>query len=120
MSLTRIRRVLSKDYSKSIDWHGEPITITKLSAADGQRLLELSEGMSKDEAGTPTVAADLRAFFAFVAQCCVLEDDGTKAFESDEGKLLLDSMPFDAVVELGSLALDWSGLRVPEAESKKN
>lgn len=123
MSLAAIKRALSAERkhrdaanSRTLDWHGEPVTITKLAADDGIRLLALSEGMAKAD-GVPTDPAELRRFFEFVVTATVLEDDGTRAFESDEGRALLGTMTLDALTDLGTAALDWSGLR---EDSKKN
>lgn len=125
MSLAAIKRAVSAERrnrdaanARTLHWHGEQLTITKLAADDGLKLLALSEGMAKAD-GVPTDPAELRRFFEFVAAATVLDDDGSRAFETDEGRALLASMTLDALTDLGTAALEWSGLRAPE-ESKKN
>lgn len=123
MSLASLKRALAKSRqerdagnSRNVDWYGEQITITKLAADDGIELLAMSNGFAKAEDGTPTDAGELRKFFEFVVTRTVLEDDGTRAFESAEGRELLASMSLGALTDLGTLSLEWSGLD----KSKKN
>lgn len=115
MSLSSIKSVVEQGVT-TVEWRGVPVRMAKLRADDGMELANL-DALPKDLEGKPATTEGVRKFFETLLKATVIEDDGSYSFRTPEGQTLLDRMSFVELSELGTMALEWSGVL---GDSKKN
>jgi hypothetical protein len=109
--LEAIKRLVDAE-TTTIEVKGEAIRIRKLSAIDG---MTLAGGLS----GESLTAEQGIAFNAAVLSKTILEEDGTRALDNDQGRALLASLPIDTLNELAAAVMKFSGID-PDAKKKNS
>lgn len=99
----------------TLTWMGEPVTIRRLTTADFIATRRMIEGMG--EHATLEDSIEHANWLAFVASKCIIADDGSLPFDSDEGRQALRDCSLSDLSDIGQACASFSGLGEDQKKS---
>lgn len=98
MSIEELKQRLAAQVTVVDGWR-----LAKLNAADGMAYSKLFSDVPDD-----APFEQLANAYAFLLSKCVVDDQGNKTLDSDEGRELLQRLDRDTFCKLGEAAIAWN------------
>lgn len=96
---------------KVVEVGGTTYRMVKIGAVDGLEVNAILVAIPIEGDGENkkvTQPADLMRLYSMLLSKTLVDDDGSKAFDSDEGRAWIERLPRDEFMELGDAAADWN------------
>lgn len=108
--LNRLKSI-NADCVKSYDWHGEPVCVRRLSAADWVQLQSFAAKAGSEEQDGVKDGAGTFDFYIELLAKCLCDAEGNADCDSDEGRNQLRMLGIADLTSLGQLALTHNGAK---------
>lgn len=88
------------------------VNLRQLNVQDSLPITKLASGFQ--DASEP---ADMFRFWIELLSKCIVDDDGNKIFDDQEGREVLEGLRIDRITQLGNAAVELNGMT---SDAKKN